>query len=182
MGGRPLKTALFFLVLFSGLGMFGCKSFGIFSMGSETKNIQEANQAFLQGNYPLAREKYTRLSQQADNPDTMTSGRYGIACVEMITASNRAGFLKAFGVLIKAPANEFHGQPPELLIQAFSHGIGLMEAAEREKSAMIASLGVREEKQKIERRKMQHLIKTLQHQISALESIDQELQEKRKNQ
>ncbi len=176
-----MKTALFLLVLFSGLGMFGCKSFGVFSMGGETKNLQGANQAFLQGNYPLAREKYTLLSQQADTPEAVVSGLYGIACVEMITASDRAEFLKAFGVLIKAP-NEFQGQTPELLIQAFSHGIGLMEAADKEKSAAISSFSMREEKQKIEHRKMQLLIKTLQHQISALESIDQELQDKRKNQ
>ncbi len=179
------QRQLVFLIL---LGLIlaactGCRFEGIGPFGQNTARLNRAEQAFFQGDYPCAREEFTLMMEMATHPDTKNAAQYGIACVDMITSENTDAFLNTMDSFLQSSSGEnSHETNPQLLILAVSHGITLMGVERRETSTRIAALSATEKKHKKERRKMQHLIKTLQHQISALESIDQERQEKRKSQ
>ncbi len=162
----------------------GCRFKGIGPFGQNTARLERAEQAFFQKDYPGAREEFTLMMEMATHPDTKDAALYGIACVDMITTENTDAFLTAMDSFLQSSTgeNKCREANPQLLTLAVSHGMALMGAERRETSTRIAALSATGKKYKKERLKMQHLIKTLQHQISALESIDQERQEKRKTQ
>ncbi len=183
--GRQVRLIRYHLVclVLLGVTLTGCR-FELAPFGQNAVRLDRAEQAFLQEDYPRAREEFTLMMEMATHPDTRKIAGHGIACVDMITAENSETFLAAMDSFLQASTGEkgCHDMNPQLLIRAVGHGTALMDEEKTQILSRVAALSAKEKKYKKERLKMQHLIKTLQHQISALESIDQERQEKRKTQ
>lgn len=183
----PLIRLLFVLALV--LILSGCRFQGFGPFGRTASLTHQAEQAFLQGDFPAARESYALLAARTDNPGSVRAGQYGMACTDMATAKDAAAFRKAmesflhiFPDPVQQPSAGLDSQNPTILVRAVSHGMALMATEHRDMSARIDRLSAKEAIYKKDRLRMQHLVKTLQHQISVLESIDQERQEKRKDQ
>ena len=180
-GGRLMQGICFRItvLVFLGLTLAGCR-FAISPFGTDAARLDQGEQAFIRGDYPAAREAFTVMLETATRPDTRAAALYGIACTDMITAEDSQAFLTAMDSFLQASTgeNRCRNMNPRLLIRAVGHGTALMAEEKKEAMGSIAALSEREKKYKKERRKMQHLIKTLQDQISALENIDQERQEK----
>ncbi|MCP4718776.1 MAG: DUF3450 domain-containing protein [Desulfobacteraceae bacterium] len=178
-----VRVVWYGFVLLAGIG-FGCQYQGIHPAEKDISPLVQARQTFLQGDYPLAGEKFDVLVKQAVDPEIINSSLHGLACVDMITADDADTFLKALESLLHHQI-QTEGVPLEnyeLLIRALGHGSRLMGNEYRQTLDRIDELKTTNRKQNREILKLQKQIKTLQHQISSLESIDQELQEKRKNQ
>ncbi len=184
--GWQMRYLLICLIIL-GLTLTGCK-FAVSPFSPGMARLEKAEQAFFKGDYPGAREEFTLMLEMATHPDTRTTAQYGIACVDMMTVKTSDEFLTAMDSFLQTSTgdNRCRDMNPQLLIMAVSHGTALMKAEQDKEQkqllSRVAALSATEKKYKKERLKMQHLIKTLQHQISALESIDQERQEKRKTQ
>lgn len=155
----------------------GCSTTGIY--GQNIGRLDTATQAFFERNWPQARREFASLAAQSRNPDAVTAGTYGLACVNMAAAVDVPGFLKALDDFPREPDNRFRNQNPELFIFAVHHGFRLMEKKDKEQTDQILRLG-REEKSAAQTiRTLEQTIEQLKHQIQVLERIDQELQEKR---
>jgi len=182
---QNVLVALVLLVLLAGVGTQGCRLQGPYpEFYGLSGTLKSGQQDFLKANYQLAREKFNLVIQRKSDPKLMTSARYGLVCVEMITAHDLEAFFKALKGMKQyhAPGQIVDHENPELFIRAIFHGASLMEKYDIKRIATMSRLKTKEKKQNMEILKMQERIKILQHQISALESIDQEEQEKRKNQ
>jgi hypothetical protein len=193
------KAYLFFLlyglVLSPCLGfvLIGCQYQSIPPVIEENMMVKQAHQAFLRGDYLLAGGKFRVLSEQTEDSEDQNYGRFGLSCVELATAGDASAFHTALVSFLQhytrnstqADSARINVAPPEdfeLLIRALEHGSRLMTAEQQVTLNRIAGLKTKNEKQNKEIHKLQALVKILQHQISTLESIDQDLQEKRKNQ
>ncbi len=159
----------------------------------ENMMVKQSRQAFLSGDYLLAREKFEALSERTEDPEDQNYGRFGLACVALATAGDASAFHRVLVSFLqhynrnstRADRAGVGVAPPEdseLLIRVLEHGSRLMTAEQAAALNLIAGLKAQTAKQNREIHKLQTLVKTLQHQISTLESIDQDLQEKRKNQ
>ncbi len=160
---------------------------------TENMMVKQSRQAFLSGDYLLAREKFQALSELAEGSEDQSYGRFGLVCVTLATAGDASAFHRVLVSFLQhynrnstqADSAGVGVAPPkdsELLIRALEHGSRLMMAEQQANLNLIDGLKAKTAKQNREIHKLQTLVKTLQHQISTLESIDQDLQEKRKTQ
>ncbi len=188
------NTKLFVFFLFLLIGLSGCQRMNnlgrinifFFSPADrEITSLQEAENAFMNGAYEEASGIYSKLYQTSENEVLKNAALYGLACSTIISAEDGDGVKKGIAQLQawqdnrgekieyfmenpKMMALALHrkmedlGQDPVIHYVATKREGELVEVCEREKDALLAR------------------IKTLQHQISVLEAIDQELQEKRK--
>ncbi len=179
-----IRVVWYGLALLAGLGLTGCQHKVIHPAEKSISPVDQARQAFLRGDYPLARKKFNILVKQAVDPKTINSSFYGLTCVDMIMADDTDTFFKALESLLQyhIPTGGSLSENYELLIRALGHSSRLIVNERKQTQDRIDRLKTKNIKQNTEILKLQKQIKTLQHQISSLESIDQELQEKRKNQ
>lgn len=180
---RAAGAARMLLVVFTGALLAGCGAFGIgpFPAPGST-DIRTAEAAFLAGNYSKAREVFGRLARHARSGEIRRLAGYGLGCTDMVLAKDATAFgasLESFLQTISAPAARFGNENPALLARALSHGLTLARAEQASVSGRLSALAVKEKTWEKERATMTGLIKTLQHQISVLERIDRERQEKR---
>tara|TARA_B100000614_G_scaffold253903_1_gene268434 strand:- start:921 stop:1556 length:636 start_codon:yes stop_codon:yes gene_type:complete len=168
---------------------------------SDRAAFESAQAAFLAGNLSSARKTFGRLSAAASLPEIRRSARYGLACADMVQAEDTEGFqtaVESFLQVISDSVNDlgtglggdseaskrsqksFPKADPVLLARGLSRGMALTCQARKADRKKLSAGQAKEKKWKKERAKMQHLIDTLQHQITVLERIDQERQEKRR--
>ncbi|MCD4741150.1 MAG: hypothetical protein K8R67_01525 [Desulfobacteraceae bacterium] len=164
----------------------GCIQLAVRPATQGESALKAAEQTFLQVNYALAAERFKKvILDQNKNQKIKNSGIYGLACTKMMTAQNDDEFINAVALLnqwTSSKEEKMHFENPELLILAVSHMVYIKEQEKQKLLGQIGGLNTKVKKQNQESVEMQQLIKTLQHQISELENIDQELQEKRKAQ
>ncbi len=157
----------------------------LFPPDTEKTSLQKAENAFMNGAYKKASTIYSTLYTTSENERIKNAAIYGLACCVIITAENgddvkkgiarlqawRDSRKKKTGYFIENPQMmvlalrrkmEDLGQDPIIHYVATKREGELVEVCEEEKEKLLAR------------------IKTLQHQISVLEAIDQELQQKRK--
>lgn len=176
-GLKKISCWLFFMAGMSIL-LGSCLHLELQPRSHRAEELEAARQAFFKEDYSLARKKFNELKS---HPESSGAGEYGLACIQMITAKDTGSFLAAFELLNRQPGS-FPGQNPDLLIKSMGHGLDLLERAGRKKSAQMAGLKADKTQQTKKIQTLVLKIKKLEHQILALENIDQELQEKRKNQ
>lgn len=181
---KQIISALYLLIFLPCILTTGCQQLKTIPVKTGTSAFHEARHAFFQGNYSFAREKFYLLQLEGADPVEKCKGRYGIACINMITSKNSLEFFKAVEQLEK---NRTSGKSmdvfdPDMLIEAFNHGIELMKKTNKNLNSRITAL---KSKNKIQNTKITEMLKQLhilEHQIATLESIDQKQQEKRNNQ
>lgn len=151
----------------------------------QTPDLGKGETAFLQGNYKAASQIFKRILNGNEEPDVKNTALFNLACTKLVTSGNEKEFQAAIQLLnqwkiLKRPS--VYCEDPRLLLPGFGK-MSDFNTKERErclKSKKTHQTLVKSQNQKII--KMEKRIKTLQHQISELESIDQEIQEKRKTQ
>ena len=168
---------------------------------SDRAAMSQGEAAFLAGETAVARKTFSRLAQNAAAPDVRQAARYGMVCADMVQAPDAAAFRAAVESFLHqflnpalnpalAPVPDpdsaqksvsgFADVNPALLARGLSRGMVLEQVERKSAHDNAVALQAKERKWKKEKKKMQHLINTLQHQITVLERIDQERQEKRK--
>ncbi len=184
--------SVFFLFLLTVLS--GCQ--GINNLGrvktliaspgaSETRALQKAENAFMKGAYQEATDIYSTLYETSENGVMKNAALYGLACITIITAENGDGVKK--GIARLQTWQDKRGEDADYFMEN-PKMIALALHAKRktlDQEAIIHYVATEREGELVEvcereKEELQAMIKTLQHQISVLETIDQELQQKRK--
>jgi len=182
-----------FLIALFAAGFSGCKmakSFKSFEEALEKTKIHDsaekallqAESAFFAGDYQLARQLYARVKENNGESVHGNQAIYGLACLRIISAGDTGELRRALTELSawQAPDTDAYLENPEMLITALNKQSGLFDCQIEIRNA-IAKKNMEdsnEYKQEIE--KLEATIEKLEHQISVLEAIDQEIQEKRK--
>ncbi len=165
---------LFLIVTFLCLNISGCCFLNGYGINpSETNNLKTGEKAFFQKDYKHAIAIFNSMIEKNNNPDIKNTARYSLACTILVSSDNEHELTEAIETLVnwKPLKNaKMHLENPLLMIQA-------LQKMTKAKNNEINTI-VKNQNQKMT--KMAEMIKKLQHQISELENIDQEIQKKRK--
>lgn len=175
----------FFLIISLCLIGSGCSHIELSgSIQPETNDLELGENAFFQKDYRAAEKIFTMIIDNNTNPNRINSAQYSLACTRLAQSKTEQEINEAMALLKKWSLSTLAGNQIEnaqLLIPGLEKTIKLKEKEQGE--------GLKKNKQMVEIMndqkktivKLKQMIKTLKHQISELESIDQEIQEKRKN-
>lgn len=175
----------FIILLFCYLPL-GCHYKNYVGLKKNQPGIEEfkaGETAFFQKNYTQAAAVFTKVAKENRDPKFKNITRYNLACTKLAMAQNEQAFDEAMSLLnlwhpfqpVKTPTEN-----PKLLIQLVREIADLKKQTQLESQKKINSLTATTKAQNKKILKLQKLTKTLQYQISELENIDQEIQEKRK--
>lgn len=150
---------------------------------AEIKILESGEIAFFKEDYTRADEIFTRIANQSKDPCIQNIARYNLACTKLIQSETQEKFTEAMAIFsqwhpVKSANNPIEN--PLLVIQT------LKKIADAKKKYQLEILEKNQEMDALLNKKntkisqLEKLIKTLQYQISELENIDQEIQEKRK--
>ncbi len=176
-----------------GLLTGGCARPPFGTAGMENHPLKEAEAAFLQNDYKRSGRLFREVFDQGLNPDMRNAAHYGLACAKLMTAEGESAVdeaLEALGAWAPLNRDAARIENPELLVRALGKVTGEARVQSRQNALkmkrMIRSHRKDMEKHKKARKELQGKVarleaamETLLHQISELETIDQDLQEKR---
>lgn len=178
MKNHTLKKNCFLLLL---LLMFSCIpgcSFVpiVVSYAPEVQELREGEREVGLGNYKKAEQIFTNIYESDTDQETKNTALYNLTCTRMLTAENINEFISAVELLDdwkEASRGVFFVENPNLIVEALKEQVKVLqrEQARIEQKTLEADLIIVNQKKELE---------TLQHQISELEAIDQQLQEKKK--
>ncbi len=177
-------TRLIGAILLLLLPLAGCSVVQVvMPFGPHAQQLRDGEQEFEQGRYQKAETIFAQVLASNANSQTRNTALYDLACTRMITASTAGEFYAAVSLLDdwqKSSPSGIYVENPNLIITALKKRARLTEdeknqaiIKDRENQEIIA-------KQKEKIQEMKHLLRTLQNQMTELESIDQQLQEKKK--
>lgn len=164
------------------------------SIGTEKKRLKEAETAFFQKDYTRAGLKFQEIYNRSRDPELKNAASYGLICTNLMTAEERRavhGALTSLNRWNPLDRDGPHVENPQLMVRVLEKLIWESWAKDGRNSLkmkrMIRTHQEDMEKMKSVRKGLQDKIfrleagmETLRHQISELETIDQEIQEKRK--
>jgi len=173
----------YLLVLFFYLTLSGCylgnqpeKNY------AEIKILESGETAFFREEYTRADEIFTLIANQSKDPRIQNIARYNLACTKLIQSETQEKFAEAMALL-----SQWHPVRSAISIENTLLVIqNLKKIADANKKYQLEILKKNQEMDALLKKKntkicqLEKLIKTLQYQISELENIDQEIQEKRK--
>ena len=146
--------------------------------------LLQAEYAFYAENYELAVDLYTDVRQSSEKELFRNHALYGLACVAMITATDSTELQQAIELLQawQEPGGEFSGyeENPKMIAAALARQVQLFECEPEIRYVATKKEDDLLRKYREEIRALKSTIVKLEHQISVLEEIDQEIQEKRK--
>ena len=178
---QPIRFLLVLAVLMTA-AFTGCQYTQVKPQITSPGPVELAQQAFLNGDYVLARELFNALVSDNDHPEYAGARVYGLACIDMATAKSKEAFLKAFETVSLGDGVGFKDENPRLLIKALTHGMALVKAHNMQARHKIKTMKKKEKTLNKTITTLQGQVETLKDQISALESIDKDFQKKRKKQ
>lgn len=149
---------------------------------SEEEALLQAESAFFAGDYQLARKLYSRVKENNGESVLRNQAIYGLACLRIISAGDTGELRRALTELAawQAPDTGTYLENPEMLITALNRQSDLFDCQVEIREAMARKKMEDSNEYKQEIEKLEATIEKLEHQISVLEAIDQEIQEKRK--
>ena len=181
-------------VLFFYLALSGCCLINpVEKSPSELSNLKSGETAFFQKEYRKADAIFTLLSKQSKDPAIRNIARYNLACTKLMQYETESDFAEVIELL-----SQWH------LVNPSSNSIANTQllipslrkiADERKRMQKIVDEKKQSELEQFKKNqamntlikhqnekiiKLEKVIETLQYQISELEHIDQEIQEKRK--
>lgn len=146
--------------------------------------LLQAEYAFFAENYDLAVELYDGVRQSSENELFRNHALYGLASVAMITATDSTELQQAVELLQewREPEGEFSGyeENPKMIAAALARQVELFECEPEIRYVATKKEDDLLRQHREEIRRLKSTIIKLEHQISVLEAIDQEIQEKRK--
>lgn len=197
---QPLRSLLVFSLplLITVLLQSGCSYVQIVvSASSEAQLLRDGEKAFLIGNYQKAEELFLQVYDGDTDGQTKNTALYNLACTRMAIAKTPADYNKSVDLLKewKNPYQTgFYIENPTLMITALKKSNKALraEAEKQSKELKKKHNEIKQLHKKTESLRSllksyqednitaQEMIETLQHQITELEVIDQQLQEKKK--
>lgn len=150
----------------------------------EIEELKKGEMAFFAGNYQESQRIFTVIYKKSEKKIYQNYAVYGIACTKIMAAENIEEYIEAIKVLEgwKRHDVEIRGfwEDPRMITAAVNTKTHLFECEPEIKYVTSKKSDARVKRQKTEIKELKETIKKLQHQISVLEAIDQEIQEKRK--
>lgn len=150
----------------------------------EIATLARAESAFFDGKYALAKNLFNEIERQSDKPQYKNQAYYGLVCVSIVTAEGLDDIKKAFAMMAKwqTPGADIQGylENPKMMFVALNKKTELLNCENEIKVITAKKKTVVSKEQQEEIEQLKKTIKKLEHQISVLEAIDLEIQEKRK--
>lgn len=150
----------------------------------EVSQLRVAENAFFIGDYQLSSELFTTVRDNSAKDIYKNQALYGLACIQIITAENFEEIQKGFADLQQwqEPSAGFYGyvENMKMISEALNKKTDLFECEPEIRYITKNDKGKLLKKHQDEIKELKNTIKKLEHQISVLEAIDQEIQEKRK--
>lgn len=173
----------FVLVIFFCLILSGCRLVNVPEKNQfETNDLEAGEKAFLQKKYKDADTIFSLIVDRSKDPGLKNIALYNLACTKLVVSENEHEFTEAMKLLSRwnpSKKGKGHFENPLLMTQALRK-IAEVNKKERlenlKKNKALDSIVKNQNKEIL---KMKQIVQTLQHQISELENIDQEIQEKR---
>lgn len=150
---------------------------------AEIKTLKSGETAFFKEEYTRADEIFTLIANQSKDPGIQNIARYNLACTKLIQSETQEKFTEAMALLsqwhpVKSANNPIEN--PLLVIQTLKKIADANKKYQLEILEKNQAMDTLLKKENTKICQLEKLIKTLQYQISELENIDQEIQEKRK--
>jgi len=168
----------FFLCLACGHHSQKIKSFFIADYKVYLKILEKGNEAFQKGEFNKARESYEILYQNSRNETIAREALYGLACTHFILAEDYDDFNNAIVFW-----NKWSNLAPSVLEDEDPRMLGPLLKNTVKKwitdADTVEILKSEVNKVKLLLQSKEQEIRTLKHQIKALEEIDQSIQEKK---
>lgn len=150
----------------------------------EVATLARAESAFFEGKYMLAKNLFNEVKGQSDKPYYTNQAYYGLVCVSIVTAESLDDMKKAFTMMAnwQQPEGDLQGylENPQMMSVALNKKAELLNCENEVKVITAKKKAVVSKEQQEEIEQLKNTIKKLEHQISVLEAIDLEIQEKRK--
>jgi len=150
----------------------------------EATTLDRAESAFFEGKYMLAKDLFSEVKRQSDKPRYTNQALYGLVCVSIVTAEGLDDIKKAFAMMTAWHKSESNNQGylenPQMMSVALNKKTALFNSENEVKVITAKKKSVISKEQEDEILQLKNTIKKLEHQISVLEAIDLEIQEKRK--
>lgn len=187
------KLSYIFLLLFAAAALSGCEALktmdsfdeiltGKNASGPEVEMLDQAEAAFFEKKYELSESLFRKVQQDTKNSGYKKQASYGLSCIAIATSGNLNDLRKT--VKEMSQKQKFQGtdqvENPRMLIVALDRKTDLLNC-DTEIKVVTTEKKIevnKEHQQEIEQ--LKQTIEKLKHQISVLEAIDQEIQEKRK--
>lgn len=183
---RDLKSCflipvyVFLLIIFLGFIVSGCSPMERHAkIQPETKDLEPEENAFPQND-----SKAVEIIDKDTDLERIDLALYNLACSKLARSETEQELIEAMALLKEWRQSKqagYQGENPIHLIPGLEKTIELKEKERWEslkKNEQMVAI-VKDQERTIV--KLEQMIKTLKHQISELENIDQEIQEKRKN-
>lgn len=184
-----IRIVLVSILLFASLS--GCSTIQLaVSFSPDVQKLRDGEREFKLGNFEKAEEIFLNIYQSDTTPQTKNTALYNLACTRIIAATDSEEFLAAVHLLDnwqKTYPTVIFVEDPNLIIAALQARSQVIMtdkiAVEEERDTVLSQ--AHDDKGIINRQKRQIVLlnsqlQTLQHQIQELETIDQQLQEKKK--
>lgn len=148
----------------------------VVSYAPEVQDLREGEREIGLGNYKKAEQIFTTIYESDADQETKNTALYNLTCTRMLTAENIDEFIGAVELLDdwkEANRGVFFVENPNLIVDALKEQVKVLQREQ-------ARLGQKALEAKVTIVNQEKELETLQHQISELEAIDQQLQEKKK--
>ena len=151
---------------------------------AEVETLYRAETAYFNNDFGLAKILYRKVKQNTDKPEYKNQAQYGLSCIAIIAANDITELRKSFRAISgwQKPENEAVGYQanPRMLIVALNKKANLLNCETEIKVVTTEKKMEVNKEHQLEIEQLKQTIQKLKHQISVLEAIDQEIQEKRK--
>lgn len=150
---------------------------------AEMTKLNKAESAFFKGRYTQAKKLYGDVYRNSKTAPLKNEAYYGLICVSIATAQNRSDLRKAIAMMSKWRKPRKAGsylENPKMIFHALNKKTKLLDSGS-EVQVITAKKKIAVSQEQLEEiEQLKQTIKKLEHQISVLEAIDLEIQEKRK--
>lgn len=154
------------------------------SSDPEVETLYRAEAAYFNKNFDLAEALFLKVQQNTDKPGYKNQAYYGLSCIDIITANDMVELREAFNKIgewqqLEIEADGYE-ENPGMLIVALDRKADVLNCETEIKVVTTEKKMEVNKEHELEIEQLKQTIQKLKHQISVLEAIDQEIQEKRK--
>lgn len=148
----------------------------VVSHDSNLEKLRDGEHQFSIGNYAIAEQIFIEVSKNTNKPQTRNIALYNLACTRIMLAEEEIDLLEALDTLSRwrKPGQQFlYEENPDLSVAAIKKQAAYLSEQSEVKKQLAISFQSRLEKKEKE-------LAELQRKLTALETIELELQQKKK--
>ncbi len=174
-------------IIFACILAFGISSCSaiqlVVSFDPEMQRLRDGEREFAIGNYNEAEQIFAEVFDSEVSPQARNTALYNLACTKIITSENSTEFIAAVSLLDewkKTYQSLIYVENPSLMITALQERSTLLVLNNDKEAQQQSENNAVLEKKDVENKKLKAIVNKLQHQITELQAIDQQLMEKKK--